>query len=293
MNRNHLALFNAVAEQGGFSKAAETLLLSQPALSLQVAALEKSLGVSLFDRLPRGVRLTKAGEVLLPFAQRIAALEREADTAIRELRGLVRGRLTIGASLTIGSYVLPPILLRFHERHPQIDVDMQVANTEQTQARLLTGELDIGLTEGFEPAEELNAWIFARDELVTIAAPSSPLAGKRKVTIDDLKDQAFVLRELGSGTRAVVERGLRSKGISPKVAMSLGSTEAVKAAVVAGVGLGVVSSLAIVPELAAGTLTVIKPAELQFRRNLYASTLKGKAASPAASAMISLLPRAR
>ena len=293
MNRNHLALFNAVAEQGGFSKAAETLLLSQPALSLQVAALEKSLGVSLFDRLPRGVRLTKAGEVLLPFAQRIAALEREADTAIRELRGLVRGRLTIGASLTIGSYVLPPILLRFHERHPQIDVDMQVANTEQTQARLLTGELDIGLTEGFEPAEELHAWVFARDELVTIAAPSSPLAGKRKVTIDDLKDQAFVLRELGSGTRAVVERGLRSKGISPKVAMSLGSTEAVKAAVVAGVGLGVVSSLAIVPELAAGTLTVIKPAELQFRRNLYASTLKGKAASPAASAMISLLPRAR
>src|SRR5947207_10254542 len=113
INRNHLALFLAVAECGGFSRAAERLLISQPAISHQVAELERAVGVKLLDRLPRGVRPTQAGEALLGYARRIAGLEEEAERTLRELRGLARGRLLIGASLTVGSYVVPKVLARF------------------------------------------------------------------------------------------------------------------------------------------------------------------------------------
>jgi DNA-binding transcriptional LysR family regulator len=136
MNHNHLAMFHAVAEAGSFTKAAERLYISQPALSQQVGQLESTLGVKLFDRLPRGVRLTHAGQILANHAARMEALDQQAQRQIRELRGLARGRLTIGASQTIGVYLMPEILGRFRRVHPQIDLDLQIANTEVIQQKL-------------------------------------------------------------------------------------------------------------------------------------------------------------
>lgn len=290
MNRNHLALFYAVAEHGGFSRAAEKLLISQPAVSLQVADLESALGVKLFDRLPRGVRLTEAGQLLFSFARRIANLEEEAERAIRELRGLERGRLLIGASLTVGSYVLPPVMGQFRKRHPGIELVLEIANTHEVQRRLSEGLLDVALTEGFVDAEELESEAFAEDELVAIAPPDHPLlAAKKRVTAAELCQQPLIFRERGSGTREVIEHALSTKKLNPTPVMSLGSTEAIKAAVACGMGLAIVSALAIPTELKAGTLAVLPLADLTIRRELHRLTLKGKAPSAATRAFLELL----
>ena len=159
MNRNHLAAFCAVAEAGGFTRGAEALLVSQPTLSQQVAELEASLGTKLLDRLPRGTRLTEAGELLLSQARRISAMEQDAEQSVRELVGLARGRLVVGASLTIGSYFLPPVVCEFRRRHPHLDFEMEIANTHEIQSKLVAGELHLAMTEGFIESEELEAHV--------------------------------------------------------------------------------------------------------------------------------------
>jgi DNA-binding transcriptional LysR family regulator len=289
MNRNHLALFLAVAEEGGFSRAAERLLISQPAVSLQVAELENALGLKLFDRLPRGVRLTEAGNVLLAYARRIAVVEAEADRAILELKGLSRGRLVVGASLTVGSYVLPPVFGEFHRRYPEVELSLEIVNTHEVQRRLVENSFDLGLMEGFLEAEELVSDVFHEDELVVIVPPGHALAKRRKVMAADVGGEPLILREVGSGTRAVVERALRAKGLAVKPVMSLGSTEAIKRAVVAGLGVAIVSSLAIGTELKAGELAVVPVGDLKIRRPLYRLELRGKERSPAAGRFLELL----
>src|SRR5580700_2167879 len=139
MNLNHLAIFHAVAETRGISLGAERLHISQPAVSKQIQELERSLGTKLFDRIPRGVRLTESGELLAGHARRLFALEAEAETALGELRGLERGRLAVGASLTIGVYLLPDVLAKFHQRYPGIELAVDIANTDEVQTRLLDG----------------------------------------------------------------------------------------------------------------------------------------------------------
>ncbi|MGC4031098.1 MAG: LysR substrate-binding domain-containing protein [Tepidisphaeraceae bacterium] len=286
MNRNHLAVFGAVAEAGSVSGAATKLLVSQPAVSLQVAELEKALGVKLLDRLPRGVRPTAAGRLLAGYASRIAALEEEADVAIKQLLGLVRGRLVVGASLTIGSYLAPGLLADFRAKHPDIDLELDVANTTDVQDRVARGEIEVGLTEGFAENPLLSADVFAHDELIVIAAPADASTGKRGIAVAKLAGRPMVLREPGSGTRAVFERTVRSRGVELNVAMSLGSTEAVKIAVARGIGWGVVSSLAVAEEVKAGTLTHVKLTDLKMIRDLHALTLLGRTLSPASAAFL-------
>ena len=298
MNRNHLALFRAVAEAGGFSHAAEVVHISQPAISMQVAELEEALGTALFDRLPRGVRLTGAGETLLGYAQRIAALEDEAARAMRELRGLRRGRLALGASATIGSYLLPAVLGRFRRRHPAVELALTIDNTDRIKQRLLDRTLDLGLTEGILPDDAaLTAQVFGEDELVVIAPPDDPLAARppdgrkpRAVTSARLCAQPMILREPGSGTRAVFERALAGcGGAVTNVALVLDSTEAIKRSVAAGLGLAVVSRLCVEAELAAGTLVAITVRGLRLRRPLYALTPRGRQPSASVRAFTGLL----
>ena len=148
MNRNHLALFHAVAQAGGISGGAAAARVSQPAVSKQIAELEDALGVRLLERLPRGCRLTEAGKILADYAQRWRSLENDAARAIEEYRGLKRGRLAIGASLTIGGYLLPGVIAEFHRRFPEIELQMEMANTGHIQKALLAGTIELGLTEG-------------------------------------------------------------------------------------------------------------------------------------------------
>ena len=178
MNPTHLAAFRAVADAGGFVRAAETLLVSQPAVSAHVRELEADLGVALFDRRPRGATLTAAGELLLDYAVRLDALERDARDALLDLAGLRRGRLAVGASTTIGVYLLPGVLGRFRAAHPAVRLSTFIGNTEAVHARLVDGTLDLAVTEGDPPPESggLTSRVFARDELVVIAPPNHPLA---------------------------------------------------------------------------------------------------------------------
>ncbi|MBW3623389.1 MAG: LysR family transcriptional regulator [Armatimonadetes bacterium] len=284
MNLNHLAIFLAVAEEKSISRGAERLCISQPAVSKQLSDLERSLGTRLFDRLPRGVRLTEAGETLIGYARRLFALEKEAETALSELGGLARGRLAVGASTTIGSYVLPGIFAAFHRRYPAIELHLEIANTDRIQEQLLQGILDVGLTEGFVDAPELESEIFLEDEMVAIAAPGHPLLLEAPVTTERLCREPFVVRERGSGTLAVIEAAFHERGLTLTPCMTLGSTEAIKRAVAAGIGVSVISGLTLGLEREAGRLAVVEMTDFTLRRPFHRLHLKGKQESRAVRA---------
>jgi DNA-binding transcriptional LysR family regulator len=289
MNRNHLALFHLVAQAGGISRGAQAARISQPAVSKQIRELEEDLKVRLLERQPRGTRLTQAGTILAGYAERLAALEREAARAIEEFRGLKRGRLAIGASTTIGAYLLPRLLGEFHRRHPQIELQLEIANTQDVQKLLRSDAVEIGLTEGIGEADGLDSEVFYRDELVAIAPPSHPLLEKRLVSAREICREPFVLREQGSGTRAVIERALAKRGLAPKTVLSLFSTEAVKRSVIAGLGLAIVSRLSIGLELQQRLLAIIPVKDLVIQRPLHLQRLQGRTPSPAAAQFIDLL----
>jgi DNA-binding transcriptional LysR family regulator len=265
-------------------------MVSQPAVSKQLRQLERSLGASLFDRLPKGVRPTAAGELLAGYARRIFALEAEAAEALAELRGLRRGSLSVGASTTIGVYLLPEVFVRYRRAYPDVRMHMEVANSEVIRRRLVEGAIDVGLTEGIVEGDELDSTVFLRDELVPIAAPGHPLARrKRPVPAATLCREPFVVRETGSGTKSVVERALAERGLSVTPVMSLGSTEAIKRAVAAGVGIAIVSRLTVQQELQLGRLVVLRVPDLPINRPLHRLTLRGRQPSQAVAAFMKML----
>lgn len=289
MNHNQLELFYAVAQAGSFTKAAEQLYISQPALSQQVGQLEAALGVKVFDRLPRGVRLTSSGQILAGHAARVQSLDEQAQRQIEELKGLARGRLTIGASQTIGVYLMPEILGRFRRTHPLIDLDLQIANTKEIQRELADGLLDLALTEGFIEQPELDAKVFQQDNLVAIVPPGHALLGRKSVTAKQFCTEPMIMREQGSGTLAVIERALARKSIELHAAMTLGNLEAIKRAVQAGIGVAIVSRLAITQEIKNGTLIELPLSDLQIRRPLHRLEVRGKVRSPAAEALVGII----
>lgn len=291
MNLNHLAIFQAVAEEGGVSRGAERLLISQPAVSKQLRQLEKALGVDLFDRHPGGVRLTAGGELLLGFAKRLFAVEAEAEQAISQYRGVTRGRLALGASMTVGVYLLPELVATFRKHHPDIDIRWEIGNTHHVQEMLLTGVLDLGLTEGFVESAHLIADVFGTDELIPVARPDHPiLRGKEGVTLDEFLREKLILREVGSGTREVIERALIERGFTDvRADLSVASTEAIKRAVAAGLGVAFVSHLAIDAEIGAKQLARVQIPGLSIRRPLHRLELRGKSRMPAVEAFLSIL----
>ena len=293
MNRNHLALFHAVAQAGGISRGAAAARVSQPAVSKQIAELEDVLGVRLLERLPRGCRLTDAGKILAGYTHRWRALEQEAIRAIEEYRGLKRGRLAVGASMTIGGYLLPAVLAAFHKRFPEIELQFEIANTQRIQHALLDGSIELGLTEGPLDSEELESTVFFQDELVAIAPAGHPLLKRKNVSVRDLCREPFILREAGSGTRAVVERALRRKGFKITPLLSLASPEAIKNAVAAGLGIAIVSKLIVALELQTGSLGAIGLKDLTIQRPLHLQRIRGRSQSPALVKFLDVLAQPR
>jgi DNA-binding transcriptional LysR family regulator len=286
MNLGHLAVFHAVATQGNVSRAAERLMVSQPAISKQVRQLERALGAALFERLPRGMRLTRAGELLAGYAARLFALEAEAERAIAELQGLRRGRLVVGASNTIGMYLLPDVFVRFRRRFPGVELQLEIAHTDAIARWLDRGAIDLALTESL-PAEastggggadeRLISDVFAHDRLIAIASPRHPLARRspsghgrpKPIRAAALCREPFIVRETGSGTESLAERALAERGLRIDPAMSLASTEAIKRAVMGGAGVAIVSELSAANEIHAGRLAHVPVRDLDLRRPLY------------------------
>jgi DNA-binding transcriptional LysR family regulator len=291
MNRNHLALFQAVAEAGSISGGAERARVSQPAVSKQIAELESALGVRLLERLPRGCRLTEAGTLLAGYANRWRSIEAEAEHAIKAFRGLKRGRLAIGASMTIGGYLLPESIAAFHRRFPEIELQVTISNTQSIREALLGGAIDLGLTEGAIEDDELESTVFFQDEIVVIAPANHPLVKRKNVSVREVCREPLILREEGSGTRAVVERALRRKGFKVQPLLSLASPEAIKNLVATGIGLAFVSRLIAEMELRAGRLGIVSLKDFAIQRPLHLQRVQGRSESPAVTQFLEVLKK--
>ena len=290
MNLHLLRLFATVAQHGSFSRAATVLHISQPAVSKGIREFEAQVGTALLARGVGGVRPTEAGQRLMVQARALFALERTAEEELEAFRGLRRGTLAIGASTTIATYLLPPLLGAFSRQHPSIELRMTSANTRRIAELLLGHELDIALAEG--PTHEFNlvARPWRSEEMALIAAPEHRLARlSPESTLKTLEDEIFLLREPGSGTREVVIAALASRGIRPRRLIEIGSTEAIKQMVAAGFGVAIVSAAAAADQIALGRVVVIKPARFEVCRSLMRLSLAGRPASAAAMAFDRLL----
>ena len=269
LNFGHLAVFDAVARAVSVGGGAATLMIGQPAASRQVQLLERAVGADLFVRTPKGVRLTAAGEVLADYAAKIFALADEATAAVEDLRGLERGRLRVGASPTIGTYLLPDVLVRFRARFPNVRTRVEVEPRDLLRSRLLAGHLDLGLSDDPDRHDGLTAEPLMVEQFACITPPNHPLAGRRDMTAAEFFAGPLVLRSATAGGASFVQRALRARGTTPKIALSLGSTEAVKRAVSAGLGVAVVPRLSIDLELAAGRLAAVELADFELSRPVH------------------------
>lgn len=288
LNLHHLRLFAAVVDHGGFTRAARALRLSQPAISKSLNELERQLHVSLLDRTGKSVVLTEAGRALHARASELFGVERVAERELRELRGLKRGILRVGASTTIATYLLPAYLGRFHLRHPGVRIRTTSANTRSVVRALLEFRIDVALVEGpvTHPRIDVIPWL--DDELVVIAHPSHRLI-RQRVDVTALADQQFLVREPGSGTREVSERALAIHGVRLRNTMRVGGTEAIKQAVAAGLGLAIVSRAAAADQLALNKISVLAVDGLVIRRTLTQLELRDRSLGVAARELKELL----
>lgn len=291
MNFSQLKAFLAVAQDGSFSRAAEKLYLTQPAVSKQIQALEEALGMRLFDRVGRSILLTEAGNILHDHAHIVFQTLEEARETINQLRGLQRGHLRISAASTIGTYMLLQPLGELKAQFPGIEISLAITNKARVVQQVLNHEVEIGFVgPPVEPAE-LEREEYLLDELVLILAPTHRLAREESVAVAELAEEVFILREQGSGTREIMEEELGRVHVSLKKAMELGSTEAIKQAVTANLGVSIVSKFAISLEILQGRLAVARLPELNLRRQLFIIHHGGRILSPAAQEFCSLLRR--
>ncbi|UFZ02046.1 LysR family transcriptional regulator [Bradyrhizobium ontarionense] len=259
MTLEQLRIFVAVATREHVTQAARALNLTQSATSAAVAALEARYQTKLFDRVGRRIVLTAAGKAFLVEARSILARVASAETVLNDLAGLQRGQLALAASQTIAGYWLPAFIHRFNAAHPAITLSLSIGNTEQVAADVREGSADLGFVEGHVDDPVLAAQPVADDELVLAGPPGHPLCRASTVTADDLKSARWVLREQGSGTRAMFEAALDQLGIDPGelvVAFDLPSNEAVRGAVEAGAGVTVLSRLVVMRAVKAGLLAI-------------------------------------
>ncbi|OGL28712.1 MAG: hypothetical protein A3G97_03065 [Candidatus Rokubacteria bacterium RIFCSPLOWO2_12_FULL_69_21] len=284
MNFSHLRTFMTVAKREGISKATEELALTQSAVSRQIQSLEESLGVELFVRRGRSLSMTEAGRILLEYGARTFQVLAEAREAIDGLRGLVRGHLRISAASTIGIYMLPETLGEFKALHAGIEISLSITNKEQVLRQLAAGTADLGFVGPPLRSPDLVQEEYVEDELVLIVSPHHRLARRATVPARELGEEVFVLREKGSGTREIMEEELRGAGLSLRHAMELGSTEAIKEAVAANLGVSVVSTHTIRQEVLLGRVCAVRIADLDLRRQIYLVHPRRTPLSPVAEA---------
>lgn len=284
LNLTLLRSFWMVARAGSVSGAARAGHTSQPALSKAVRELEKQVGVPLLERGARGVRLTEAGSDLLEHANAVFALERAAEETMRAHQKLEGVTLRIGASTTIATYALPPLLARFESQHPGVQIRLASDNTRHIAERLLAYDLDVALVEGPPHDERLEAVPWREDRLIAVCGPEHPLAKRKRIGLRDLQKHRWVVREEGSGTREVIENALRVHGLPPEGALEIDGAEAVKQAAAAGLGIAFVSRTAAADQIALGKLRVLPLSEFELRRPFSLLHFKGRIISLAARA---------
>lgn len=286
MDVRDFEVFLAVVKHLNFTRAGEEIHLSQPSVSVRIRGLEEELGVKLFDQVGKKVVLLEAGRVLLPYARRAVMALDDARRAIVELQGLVRGALSIGASTTPGMYLVPRIITEFSRFYPNIAIRLGIKNTGQVEEDIVGNEFDLGFVGGHLISEEIETIPWRTDELVLVVPPDNPLTRRRQIQLSDLAKQRFICREPGSASRAVVERYMADWDFPFDATLELGNPEAVKQAVMAGLGIAFLSKFAMATELRAKRLMAVKIRGIRINRELKIIHRKDIHLSHAASAFI-------
>lgn len=288
---HRLELFLAVLDQGGVGRAAKARNISQPAVSEHLRGLEAYFGVPLLERHGRSVRPTPAARVLEPFARQAVGLLRSAERAAADFRGLRSGSLTIGASTTPGTYLLPAVLGRFHAAYPGLALSLQVGDTREIERWVTTGQVELGVIgeAPLIPGLEAERWV--QDELVLIVPRGHSFARQRDVRAPAIAGEPYIAREEGSSTRGVAERYLGRLGVALTPAMELGSTEAIREAVASGLGVALVSRHAVLAR--DRRIVAVRFAGSRWTRDLLIVQRTGTPLGPAAATFRSLLLEAR
>lgn len=272
MNLDYLTTYRDVIEMGSFSEVAKKLSISQPAVSFQIQALERDLGIRLIDRKQKPITMTEAGKRLLRFAESVEK-ERESLTHdLTQLREEVTGDLTIAASTIPGEFLLPPILAEFNRLHPAVGTTMMIADSLAVISSIQTSQYEVGFCGTLPEGKELTTFKIADDGIVLISFPQHPFAQQEKVSFRQLEGESLIFREETSGTQRSLESLLSKAGLDLREftpSLVLGSTQAVIAAVEAGVGIAFISDVAIKKSLALGLVKVIAVEGLKLRRNFY------------------------
>ncbi len=269
MSDRRLQVFHTVARLLSFTKAADVLHMTQPAVTFQIRQLEEQFDTRLFDRAHNRVTLTEAGHRAFQYAENIFEQYSEMENAIREITGDISGSLTIGASTTVSEYMLPALLGDFRKKNPDVKLRLQVANTEGIVSMVENNAIDLGVVEGPVNNKHLKVEVCRKDQLVAIVSPNHDLAKRKKVSLEDVMRHPFIYREEGSGTREVIAEHLKNSGLERHLnsnSLELGSPEAVKGAVEAGMGVSIASSVSVEKEVKLGTLMSI-PIKPQITRN--------------------------
>ena len=280
----HLETFSRVAELKSFSKAANDLFLTQPTVSGHILSLEQSLSLRLFDRTGKGIRLTKAGEVFLKYASKILSFRKDLLNALSEFSQGIRGELSLGASTIPGEYLLPKLMGHFKKDHPHFIISLKIADTKEIVQYVLQDNIELGIIGAKLDHSSLHYEKFEEDEIIIVAPSDHPLIRKRRVTLEELLNELWIIREEGSGTQIAVEKALRKKGKSLKqfnVAMEMGSTSSVKEGVKANLGLAFISRRAAEEELNQGLFSRIDVEGIEpISRQIYIVSHRGRTLSP-------------
>ena len=293
LNLHRLSIFMTVVETGGFSAAAQKLYMSQPSVSNHVRNLEQSLQTTLIHRSGPRIRPTAEGEVLVEYARRVFLLTEEAVAAIREVSGVQSGRLEVGGTTTVGTYLLPRLLARFRERHRAIECDIVVGNNGQIVKRLLEGELGLAIVAGQPGAPQLKTETVLDERLLLVAAPGHPLTSTAvPLAPRELAAERFLLREPGSQTRDLQEAALIGWDLDDMAKADMWGPETIKQSVAAGLGISLISEHAIDAEVRDGRLVVLevdpplrsRPVVVAYRRDRLA--VAGRAGVPGLGARV-------
>lgn len=290
LNFHRLWIFLQVVECGGFSAAASKLFMSQPSVSNQVRQLESSLDASLVDRSGVKVKPTAEGEVLAEYARRLFLLADEAVVAVQQVQGLAVGRLAVGGTTTVGTYLLPLLLARFRRDHPSIDCNLYVGNAEQVATKLVDGEIGLAVLAGQPRASQLCCEHILTDQPVVITPAEHPLAG-RTVTPDQLAGECFILREKGSSTRQMQATALSLWQLDDVASTEVWGTETLKQSVHAGLGVSLISEHAVGHEVIDNRIATLTVDPAPPGRPIVAGYRRDRLLSPTEQAFLDLLRR--
>ena len=268
-----LKVFITVANTKNFSKAAKVLNLTQPAISFQIQTLEQYYQTMLFDRVNRHVKLTESGELLLEYALSMNDLQAELERKMQQLTGQVKGNLTIGASRTVGEYIMPHIVSAFKKEYPDVDIALEIYNTRQVENNIMNNTIDVGLVESDISNKKLFYQDFLDDELVLIVSSNHRWASEETISLLELKDEPFIIREAGSGSRLVFEQALLDSDFDIEnlnIIMEIGNITAIKTIVASGLGVSVVSKWAAEDMVKSGEICILRIKEFTIHRKLRA-----------------------